>query len=48
MCSSDLRLVALLSVDEDGDGGEDNVVRTRIAAWDSEHESEYEAEGEGE
>ena len=44
------RLEALLSVDEDGDGdgGEDNVVRTRIAAWDSEHESEYEAEGEGE
>ena len=39
------RLEALLSVDEDGEG---NVVQTRISAWDSEHESEYEAEGEGE
>lgn len=39
------RLEALLSVEEDG---EDSVVRTRIPAWDSAHESEYEAEGEGE
>jgi len=40
-----LRLEALLSVDEEGEG---NVLGTRISAWDSEHESEYEAEGEGE
>jgi hypothetical protein len=39
------RLEALLSVDEEGEG---NVLGTRITAWDSEHESEYEAEGEGE
>ena len=39
------RLEALLSIDEDG---EDNVGRTRTSAWDSAHESEYEAEGEGE
>ncbi len=40
-----LRLEALLSIDEDG---EDNILRTRISAWDSGHESEYEAEGEEE
>ena len=39
------RLEALLSIDEDGEG---NVLRTRIPPWDPEHESEYEAEGEGE
>ena len=39
------RLEALLSDDEDGEG---NGVPTRNSAWDPEHESEYEAEGEGE
>jgi hypothetical protein len=39
------RLEALLSIDEDGDG--DGIVhRTRITAWGSEHEPEYEAESE--
>ncbi|KAH9958011.1 hypothetical protein BC827DRAFT_1156968 [Russula dissimulans] len=39
------RLEALLSIDEDEDEG---IVlrRARISAWDSEHESEYEAEAE--
>jgi hypothetical protein len=37
------RLEALLSIDEDGEG---TVPRARISAWDSEHESEYEAEAE--
>lgn len=39
------RLEALLSVDENGEG---DVLQTRISAWDPEHDSEYEAEGEGE
>jgi hypothetical protein len=37
------RLEALLSIDEDGDG---TSPRARICVWDSEHESEYEAEAE--
>jgi hypothetical protein len=37
------RLEALLSIDEDGDG---NVPRNRTSAWDSAHESDYEAEAE--
>ncbi|KAI0287109.1 hypothetical protein BC826DRAFT_73329 [Russula brevipes] len=37
------RLEALLSIDEDGEG---SVPRTRTSAWDSPHESDYEAEAE--
>lgn len=39
------RLEALLGDDDEGEG---NVVGTRTSGWDSEHESAYEAEGEGE
>jgi hypothetical protein len=37
------RLEALLSIDEDGEG---SVPRSHASAWDSPHESDYEAEAE--
>jgi len=41
------RLEALLSVDDEDEDGEGIVLRrAHISAWDSEHESEYEAEAE--
>ena len=39
------RLEALLDIDEDG---EESVARPRVSAWDSGHETEYEAEAEAE